>query len=281
MANWQHSVRQLHQRTRGAAGASGAGEGSAVCGAGGPRPAPCARGGDLRHDPAGAERPAGRGGQPAALRAEGVSGPARGGRGGRRGDDAREPAAGARGAGPPGVDFVLAADTGGDSLTGGKDWAVSKVTGRDQQVLSALVEYRKVRPHFRFIHVVLGPGCDAETSEDEMRRRWRPAGGRDLPWSRQAPGYLGAFSMEAAIAEMVPLVATLAPNRTPGIMWRALADTENCRLPRAPVAEGENGGHDDGEDRVVLERHGNQALVPRRWLYHGLVFDYAEPELFL
>uniref|UniRef100_A0A7S3XP49 Uncharacterized protein n=1 Tax=Heterosigma akashiwo TaxID=2829 RepID=A0A7S3XP49_HETAK len=86
---------------------------------------------------------------------------------------------------------------------------------------------------------------------------------------------------EAAIAEMVPLVATLAPNRTPGIMWRALADTENCRLPRAPVAEGENGGHDDGEDRVVLERHGNQALVPRRWLYHGLVFDYAEPELFL
>mmetsp|Transcript_28148 Transcript_28148/g.44288 ORF Transcript_28148/g.44288 Transcript_28148/m.44288 type:complete len:237 (+) Transcript_28148:354-1064(+) len=102
MANWQHSVRQLHQRTRGVAGASGAGEGSAVRGAGGPRPAPCARGGDVRHDPAGAERPAGRGGQPAALRAEGVSGPARGGRGGRGGDDAREPAAGARGAGPPG-----------------------------------------------------------------------------------------------------------------------------------------------------------------------------------
>jgi len=180
-----------------------------------------------------------------------------------------------------GVDFVLAADTGGDSLTGGKDWAVSKVTGRDQQVLSALVEYRKVRPHFRFIHVVLGPGCDAETSEDEMRRQVAADEvDADLPWCA-GRRYLGAFSMEAAIAEMVPLVATLAPNRTPGIMWRALADTENCRLPRAPVAEGENGGHDDGEDRVVLERHGNQALVPRRWLYHGLVFDYAEPELFL
>jgi len=180
-----------------------------------------------------------------------------------------------------GVDFVLAADTGGDSLTGGKDWAVSKVTGRDQQVLSALVEYRKVRPHFRFIHVVLGPGCDAETSEDEMRRQVAADEvDADLPWCA-GRRYLGAFSMEAAIAEMVPLVATLAPNRTPGIMWRALADTENCHLPRAPVAEGENGGHDDGEDRVVLERHGNQALVPRRWLYHGLVFDYAEPELFL
>jgi len=64
------------------------------------------------------------------------------------------------------VTHVVAVDCGGDSLTGGVDFLPggSMEMGRDRQVLHALGANG-----VSFDHMVLGPGCDAESSV-EVRR---------------------------------------------------------------------------------------------------------------
>ena len=61
------------------------------------------------------------------------------------------------------VSEVLAVDCGGDVLTGGLDFATHVELGRDRQVLRAL--QTSAVP---YTMVVLGPGCDAESSVAAM-----------------------------------------------------------------------------------------------------------------
>mmetsp|Transcript_18427 Transcript_18427/g.24329 ORF Transcript_18427/g.24329 Transcript_18427/m.24329 type:complete len:332 (+) Transcript_18427:62-1057(+) len=168
-----------------------------------------------------------------------------------------------------GVDLILAVDTGGDSLTGGKDYSVSKISGRDQQVLNALREYKKQNENFDFIHIVLGPGCDAETSEETMIQEvWRPTDEAELPWC-SGRRYLGAFKMEDMIKATFEMTGILEPNRTPNLMYRALMNNEEYHIDR-PELDNE----EEGRDLVKIERHNNFEVVPRKWLYHGLAFKY-------
>jgi len=171
------------------------------------------------------------------------------------------------------ADLVIGIDCGGDSLTGGKDFSLDVITGRDQQVLYALRTYKHNHPDFDFIHVVLGPGCDAETPEQVMIAEI----GRD-PSDCSGPlktcagrNYLGSFSIEDMIEDCFPLVQSLENNRTPYLMYRALKDTPEFNLDR-PKPEEE--GYQDGRDVVKLGRHGNSSVIPRNWLIYGLVFTY-------
>jgi len=171
------------------------------------------------------------------------------------------------------IDLVFGVDCGGDSLTGGKDFVVDIRTGRDQQVLRAFRKYSKHHPDFTFIHLVLGPGCDAESSEDVMRKEVWMEPTIDDPQRNWCAGrmYLGCFSMEKMIEECFPLVEHLEKNRTPFLMYRAMKNNDVHFLPR-PKKEEES--YHTFRDLVKIERHNNFEVIPRNWLTHGLVFKY-------
>ncbi|CAM9346642.1 unnamed protein product, partial [Heterosigma akashiwo] len=84
-------------------------------------------------------------------------------------------------------------------------------------MIHALRLYEQIhRGNFRFIHIVLGPGCDAETEEDTMREEitredWT---GHKLP-QLKGRNYLGSFQVEDMITDTFEMVKVLKPNRTP------------------------------------------------------------------
>jgi len=166
-----------------------------------------------------------------------------------------------------GVDYVVGIDCGGDSLSGGKDFTFDPITGRDQQILNALRKYRVGHPNFDFLHVVLAPGCDGETSEQNMIMEvYRPAGFLPQCNGRQ---YRGAFSLKNLIKDCFEKtdVRNVEVNRTPFLMYRALKDNDEFCLPRLE-------GDKSGKELVIIERHRNRQAIPRSWLLHGLVFTY-------
>jgi len=170
------------------------------------------------------------------------------------------------------IDLVFGVDCGGDSLTGGKDHAPGMIlSGRDQQVLYAFWKYRAVHTSdFDFLHIVLGPGVDAETKEEDMIREVLHgpflSGENQMMWC-EGRKFLGAFSIEKMIQDCFPLVQALEPNRTPYLMYRALTNT--IETPQ----EGDT-GYVPGKDCVKISRHGNYEVIPRSWLINGLVFSY-------
>jgi len=168
------------------------------------------------------------------------------------------------------VDVVFGIDCGGDSLTGGKDFTFDPQTGRDQQVLLALKNYQQSHFGFQFIHLVLGPGCDAETSESDMIKEvWRTSN-FTLTGSKGRT-FLGAFSLDRMINECFHLVENLETNRTPYLMYRALVNDQQYCLEKPTSDELSN---EANRDLVKLSRHQNSEIVPRKWLTHGLVFKY-------
>lgn len=150
------------------------------------------------------------------------------------------------------LDLVLAVDCGGDSITGGLDFAKgqSPEVGRDRQVLRCLRS-----SGVPFIHLVFGPGCDGESSEELFNRCCEQL--------NSTGEFRGSFSLEPLLGIMADCCKQLAPNRTPNLMNRAFSG----ELPCAAEA-GER-------DIVAVERHGGRALVPRPWMYHGLAFVHA------
>jgi hypothetical protein len=135
---------------------------------------------------------------------------------------------------------VIAVDLGGDSLTGGLDFAGgSPEFGRDRQVMHALAA-----SGVPFVHLVFGPGCDGESSVERMQAAMRDADDRGA--------LLGAMPLANVVGPMAELAKTLSPNRTPNILARA--------------AEQQTG-------LFVITRHGNTAEVPCSWLTVGLALD--------
>lgn len=191
------------------------------------------------------------------------------------------------------IDLLFGVDCGGDSLTGGKDFQYDIVTGRDQQVISAVRKYQKTHSNLDFIHIVLGPGCDGETKEQDMVREiWRENENPEMPWC-SGRKYIGAFHLKNIIEACFPFVQSLEQNRTPFLMYRALVDNEEFHLERPhiigkPVVSDNEELHLERPssispkpliDRVKISRHGNFELIPREWLIHGLVFTYSDSAL--
>jgi len=139
-------------------------------------------------------------------------------------------------------------------------------------VLSALWKYRQENKKFDFMHIVLGPGCDAESSEQCMTREVISGpflmSENLMEWC-SGREYLGCFPTEDMIEDCFELVQSLEPNRTPYLMYRAMRD----EMPK-PV-QGEP-GYDANKDCVKIERHGNFEVIPRQWMTNALVFLYKE-----
>jgi len=174
------------------------------------------------------------------------------------------------------VDMAIGIDCGGKGLTGGK---THSLTGLEQQVLYAFRKYREMQPGFDFCHVVLAPGCDAETTEDILVQEvWRTPTKNDtyMQWCTGRM-FLGSFSINQLILDCFPLVQELAPNRAPYLMYRALKDDEEFNLER-PQPSDAGYESENKRDLVKLQRHGHYQLIPRNWLLNGLVFSYESSE---
>jgi len=154
------------------------------------------------------------------------------------------------------IDYVLAVDCGGDSLTGGLDFEASNgldavEMGRDRQVLTAL--HSSGVP---FTHLVLGPGCDAESSVEAMV---------DAIDNLQSRGrLLGVMSLENVLPVMRELSQTLAPTRTPNLMYFALEHLKRY-------------GDAAGAESFTIERWGRQATIPYAWLTVAVAFAGGTP----
>lgn len=141
-----------------------------------------------------------------------------------------------------GIEFAVAVDLGGDSLTGGSDYEGGNIEfGRDRQVLHALTA-----SGIPFLQIVLGPGCDGESSVEAMQDAIRTAD--------EAGSVLGALPIEDVVADMAELAKTLRPSRTPHILASAVSRVKQTPAPT------------DGETNCVIERHGNRAEIPWKWL---------------
>jgi len=149
-----------------------------------------------------------------------------------------------------GTTSVVAVDLGGDSLTGGVDFAGGNAEfGRDRQVLRAL-EASGVP----FVHLVLGPGCDGESTVPQMQEAVRAADERGA--------LLGVLPLADVVPPMAALARTLSPNRTPNILARALA-----------AAEAGIGPAEAGEGLCTITRHGHTNSVPWSWLQVALALQ--------
>ena len=124
--------------------------------------------------------------------------------------------------------------------------------GRDRQVLRAL---RSTRLPGGFVHIVLGPGCDGETSVDAMRAAVRSADERGA--------LLGVLPrLGGSLPAMAQLAAGLSPNRTPNILARAIG--------RADSAEGTEAAAWEQTQLCTITRHGHTEQVPWAWLTVGI-----------
>ena len=146
-------------------------------------------------------------------------------------------------------EMIFAVDCGGDAITGGVDFCGDVECGRDRQVMRAL--------HASGVPttlLVLGPGCDAESSVARMQRATADADAAGM--------LLGTFDLASVVDIMAPRCATLKPQRTPRIMQAARRFVEeNPRLEH---------------ESMVIERHGHVASVPRSWLCAGLAISLAD-----
>ncbi|EOD39466.1 hypothetical protein EMIHUDRAFT_199930 [Emiliania huxleyi CCMP1516] len=125
------------------------------------------------------------------------------------------------------VDAILAVDLGGDSLTGGVDFASDPECGRDRQ--SAVGAMRAAVRHV-----------------DE------------------SGALLGVVPLAPLLEPLCRHSAPLAPNRTPNIIKSAL---ERAAAPPEAADEGDGEGSGAARpDLCTINRHGNTAHVPWSWL---------------
>ena len=147
------------------------------------------------------------------------------------------------------VEQVIAVDMGGDSLTGGTDFAGGSFEfGRDRQVLHALGA-----SGIPFTQIIFGPGCDGESSIPAMQKAVAQA---------DSDGNLvGIVPLAELVAQMREMAKTLSLDSTPNILARAF-DTLKAR---------QEGGGGPEDELCTITRHGNTQAVPWSWLTVGLV----------
>ena len=150
-------------------------------------------------------------------------------------------------------DRVVGVDLGGDSLTGGVDFESDPECGRDRQVLHALRASR-----VPCVHLVLGPGCDGESSVEAMSEAVRRLDSNGA--------LLGVLPLDDLIGPLSRYGTTLAPNRTPNII-KAAFERRAKLATLQPQACTSDGG------LCTICRHGHTAQVPWAWLTVALALD--------
>lgn len=163
-------------------------------------------------------------------------------------------------------DVVVGVDNGGDSLTGGVDFHEGQHpdTGRDRQVLLALQAWasRGAAPpeaspqrQRRAVHVILGPGCDGESTAAQLDAA---VGGAD-----EDGLVLGAFALdERVIGPMKHVSKNVTPDRTPNVVVAAF---------EAQAAPGS-----DPSAATVVPRN-LRPEIPQRWLQAALCMRLDAP----
>lgn len=140
-----------------------------------------------------------------------------------------------------GFDLIYGIDTGGDSMATD---ASSGSSGRDKRMLRLLQ-----RIDVPFLHVVVAPGCDGESEQDDL--------GNALELRIAQAEYRGCFSLEPFVPVYRALSATLKKRRTPGIILSAF----------------------DNQLEVVHNQvkvpRGCKPWVPCDWLTQAWVFQYG------
>lgn len=150
-------------------------------------------------------------------------------------------------------DLVIGIDAGGDSLTGGIDWTTHPSLGRDRQVLalfSALSDAHGVP----FYHMVVAPGCDGESSRDQLQAA--------LFDSHHDRHILGSFAASVLLPHTQALSTPLSRSRTPNIV------EDVCTGALSP----------DEDDLITVPRHG-QPKIPRSFLNQVYVLTWSNFQL--
>lgn len=144
-------------------------------------------------------------------------------------------------------DLIIGVDAGGDSLTGGIDFLLDPALGRDRQMLTILAT-----SGIPFIHYLLAPCCDGESSQELMNQCVSQADTLGM--------YLGYFKIQKEIAEtMKRLSLALSPNRTTNIISNSVLELQSEELIH---------------DSVVLVDRGIKPTIPLFWLQVVLVFEW-------
>jgi hypothetical protein len=142
-----------------------------------------------------------------------------------------------------GFDLLVGVDAGGDSIASKRGRGHR---GRDQRILGVL---RKTG--VPVLHVVVAPGCDGESTADDL--------GRAMALHVAAGRYRGCF----ALAPLLPVLRSLS------------GGLSEMRTPRIMLAAADGLLHRDG-DRVIVPR-GCKPAVPAVWLTTAYVFAPERP----
>lgn len=142
------------------------------------------------------------------------------------------------------LDFVIAVDGGGDSLTGGVSDDVE--TEFDRTGIRALQMYGNP-----FTYIVIGPGCDGESTMEMLKGA--------VKFESENNSFLGHFDLSPFIDKWTNLsLKLLEDNRTPNIMRIA---NDEVKRDQTKI-----------NNTKTIERH-RKPQIPLKWLITGLVFD--------
>jgi hypothetical protein len=147
-----------------------------------------------------------------------------------------------------GFDLLVGVDAGGDSIASKRG---KGHRGRDQRILGVLR-----RTGVPVVHVVVAPGCDGESSVDDL--------GRAMAQHAAAGRYRGCF----ALAPLLPVLRSLS------------GGLNEMRTPRIMLAAADGLLQRDG-DKMIVPR-GCKPAVPAVWLATAYVFapdDPSQPDL--
>ena len=146
------------------------------------------------------------------------------------------------------LDLIIGIDNGGDSLTCGIDYNNHPQLARDRQVLYSMKNNKYNIP---YIHFVFGPGCDGESTKDQLLKSIH----------NQENKYLGQFKLNKEIMEIMRERSKyLTDTRTPNIMYSAFNDNKN-----------------NMDDMLTIPRGRKPRIqIPRLWLYSCWVFSTSK-----
>jgi hypothetical protein len=153
-----------------------------------------------------------------------------------------------------GFDLIVAIDNGGDSVSGGIDFKHDPRLARDMQVSVALERWKRANiakgNEVDALHVVFGPCCDGETTEEDMLaavgkkfelavaspravetekgdKESESATARALEFSSK---FLGEWMIDGAVLrKSAEFCAPLGEKRTPSIMYTAHGIYHACK----------------------------------------------------
>lgn len=161
-------------------------------------------------------------------------------------------------------DLIVAVDNGGDSITGGIDFHGHVELGRDTQVSLALQQFQSTGKG-EYLHVVMGPGCDGESSMEALHAAYNQLVAKGK--------LLDTVDLHPLLEETFARTSILGETRTPNIMYNA----NKLLLQEAKKnEEGEQGGGTTSSSLVRMEvPRGDRHRIPAQWLCSAWIFRDA------